>query len=122
MEYITYQSIMRIAETDPNLRKTFQGVVHQVYCAGGGAAVGGLVGGPFGAVIGTLVGMAVGYFTVKDYKSLIVVLQNMSDADRRRFVAEVQQLIGSSTQDVLLAFVRSEANRKKLLDIFQKFC
>lgn len=67
-------------------------------------------------------GTAFGYFTVKDYNSLIIVLQNMSDADKRRLVKEVELLIGSSMQDVLLTFVKSEANCKQLLDVFRKFC
>lgn len=33
-----------------------EGVVHQMACSGGGAAIGGLVGGPVGAVIGALAG------------------------------------------------------------------
>lgn len=122
MAYITYEIIMQIAEKDPNMKKTFQGVVHQVLYGATGTAVGGLLGGPVGALLGGIAGSAVGYWTVNDYDSMIKVLQNMNDADKQRFVKEVENLIGSSVPGVLLNFVQTEANRKLLLEVFKKFC
>lgn len=121
MAYITYELIMEIAETDPNLKKTFQGVVHQVVYGATGTAIGGLVGGPVGALLGGIAGSAVGYWTVNDYDSMIKVLQNMNDAERQRFVKEVVNVVGSSVPQVLRTFVQTEANRKLLLDVFKRF-
>ncbi|KAI0212207.1 hypothetical protein LSAT2_002884 [Lamellibrachia satsuma] len=116
-----YSHIMKLLETNKELKRTVKGIFQQMACAAGGAAVGGVVGGPPGALLGGIVGSVAGYMTVDSYDSMVKVLRDMSDKDKQRLVKGVQQLVGSSTLEALTAFLGQQVNREIFMHFVKEF-
>jgi len=66
-------------------------------------------------------GAAVGYATVDDYDSMIKVLRGLNDEDKGRLVARIQELVGSSSLEALIAFVGSQVNRELFAAAVREF-
>ncbi|KAK3603116.1 hypothetical protein CHS0354_027903 [Potamilus streckersoni] len=116
-----YRHLMELLETNKELKKTSKGIFKQMAWAAGGAAVGGIVGGPPGALFGSIAGSFMGYIQSDDYKSMVAVLKNMSDADKKKLVQKVQELVGSSTIEALTSFIGSQVQRELLLGLIRDF-
>ena len=67
------------------------------------------------------VGAAVGYATVDDYASMIKVLKEMSDENKERLVARVQELVGSTSLEALTSFIGSQVNRELFASAVREF-
>lgn len=87
--------------------------------AAGGSCAGGVVAGPPGALIGGIAGALFGYCTADNYDSMLTVLRNLSDADKKRLVEKVQELVGSSALEALTAFIGSQVQRELLINCIQ---
>jgi len=68
-----------------------------------------------------LAGAVVGYATVNDYDSMIKVLRELSDADKKRLVARIQELVGSSSIEALTTFIASQVNRELFAAAVREF-
>ncbi|XP_013409452.1 uncharacterized protein LOC106173023 [Lingula anatina] len=110
-----YNQLMQILETNEDMKKTAKGIFKQMATAAGGAAVGGIVGGPAGALVGTCVGAVAGYMMSDEYSSMIKVLKNMTDEEKKKIVAKVQELVGSELIGELMRFVSGQVQREMLL-------
>ena len=66
-------------------------------------------------------GAAVGYATVDNYESMLKVLREMSDEDKERLVARVQELVGSSSLEALTSFIASQVNRELFATAVREF-
>ena len=47
---------------------------------------------------------------------MIKVIKNLSDADKKRLVEKVQELVGSTSLEALTAFIGSQVQRELLLN------
>jgi len=59
-----------------------------------------------------LAGGVIGYAKANDYDSMIKVLRELSDADKKRLVARIQERVGSPSKKALTTFMESQANRE----------
>ncbi|KAK2164984.1 hypothetical protein NP493_1389g00006 [Ridgeia piscesae] len=116
-----YKHIMTVLETNKELKRTVKGISHQMAYAAGGAAIGGIVAGPPGALVGSIVGSVAGYMTVDSYNSMVKVLREMSDSDKKRLVKGVQELVGSSSLEALTAFLGQQVNRELFMHFVKEF-
>jgi hypothetical protein len=116
-----YNHLMQILQTNPDLKKSFQGIFHQVCYSAAGTVIGGVTFGPLGAAVGGAVGALLGYATVDNYDSLIKVLREMSDDDKRRLVQRVQELVGSTGIEALTNFIASQVNRDLFATVIRDF-
>lgn len=114
-------NLVKILENNPNLKKSFQGILYQMSCTAAGTVVGGACFGPLGAAAGSIGGAVYGYVTVSDYESMIVVLRGMSDENKRQLVARIKQLIGSIAVEVVTAYLNMQTNCDKLAKLLQDF-
>ena len=61
-------------------------------------------------------GACVGYFQANDYySSLIDVLRNLNEGEKRRMQHKVQKLVGSQRVDDVVLYVQNELQRQLLL-------
>lgn len=67
------------------------------------------------------VGAVIGYCQSDPYKATIQVLKQMSDADKKRLVEEVQKLVGVSGIEALTKFIGGQVQREMLLNLIQNF-
>jgi len=58
---------------------------------------------------------------VDDYDSMIKVLRGLNDEDKGRLVARIQELVGSSSLEALIAFVGSQVNRELFAAAVREF-
>lgn len=114
-----YKHLMELLETNKELKKTSKGIFKQMAWAAGGSCAGGVVAGPPGALIGGIAGAFFGYCTADNYDSMLTVLRNLSDADKKRLVEKVQELVGSSALEALTAFIGSQVQRELLINCIQ---
>ena len=66
-------------------------------------------------------GSIYGYMTVTDYDSLIKVLRNMSDDNKRKLVAKVQDLVGGSGIEMLTRCIQMQVNRELFVNTVRDF-
>jgi len=66
-------------------------------------------------------GAVLGYATVDNYESMINVLRGMSDEDKGRLVARIQELVGSSSLEALTMFIQSQVNRELFAAAVREF-
>jgi len=66
-------------------------------------------------------GAWVGYSTVDDYDSMVKVLKEMNDEDKKRLVARIQELVGSSSLEALTSFIASQVNRELFASVVREF-
>ena len=66
-------------------------------------------------------GAVVGYATVDDYDSMVNVLREMSDEDKKLLVARIQELVGSSSLEALTSFIASQVNRELFAAAVREF-
>lgn len=111
-----YKHLMELLETNAELKKTSKGIFKQMAWAAGGTCVGGVVAGPPGALAGGIIGAVYGYCVSDSYDSMLNVIRNLSDTEKRRLVEKVQELVGSSTLEALTAFIGSQVQREMLLN------
>jgi len=62
-----------------------------------------------------------GYATVDDYDSMLKVLREMSEEDKERLVARVQELVGSTSLEALTSFIASQVNRELFAAAVREF-
>lgn len=111
-----YNQLIKILETNEELKKSARGIFKQMAWAAGGTAVGGVLLGPLGAGIGGMAGSMIGYMCADEYTAMIKVLKNLSDSDKEKVVKAVQELVGSSSIEALTRFIGNQVQR----DIFLK--
>ena len=68
-----------------------------------------------------LLGSVIGYMQSDDYDSMINVLMNMSDSEKKRLVLKVQELVGGIGIQALTRFIGNQAQREVLLHLIQGF-
>lgn len=66
-----------------------------------------------------LSGAVYGYCKSDEYDSMLTVIRNLSDADKKRLVEKVQELVGSSALEALTAFIGSQVQRELLINCIQ---
>lgn len=66
-------------------------------------------------------GAAIGYATVDDYDSMVKVLKEMSDEDKKLLVTRIQELVGSSSLEALTSFIASQVNRELFAAAVREF-
>jgi len=66
-------------------------------------------------------GAAIGYATVDDYDSMVKVLREMSDEDKKLLVTRIQELVGSSSLEALTSFIASQVNRELFAAAVREF-
>ncbi|XP_067657090.1 protein C19orf12 homolog [Haliotis asinina] len=116
-----YNHLMNLLETNKELKKTATGIFMQVAWGAGGTIAGGVVGGPVGAMVGGIAGSVIGYCLSDEYQSMIKVLKELTDEDKKRLVNQVQEVVGSSGIEALTRFIRQQAQREILLNVLNKF-
>ncbi|CAH1784593.1 unnamed protein product [Owenia fusiformis] len=116
-----YRHIMELLEVNQDLKHTAKGIFKQMACAAGGAAVGGVVMGPVGALVGGIAGSVYGYCNVETYDSMVTIIRNLSDYEKKELVRKVQELVGSSGLEALTTFVGQQVNREILLNVVRQF-
>ena len=62
-----------------------------------------------------------GYATVDDYDSMLKVLREMSEEDKERLVARVQELVGSTSLEALTSYIASQVNRELFAAAVREF-
>lgn len=70
-----------------------------------------------------LSGSVYGYMHAEDYDSLLQVMRDMSEEEKKRLVEKVQELVGSTGIEALTHFVGTQVNRElfgKLIHDFAK--
>ena len=68
-----------------------------------------------------LLGSVIGYMQADEYDSMINVLMNMSDSEKKRLVQKVQELVGGTGIEALTRFIGNQAQREVLLHLIQGF-
>ena len=68
-----------------------------------------------------LLGSVIGYMQSDEYDSMINVLMNMSDSEKKRLVQKVQELVGGTGIEALTRFIGNQAQREVLLHLIQGF-
>ncbi|XP_046548486.1 uncharacterized protein LOC124258434 [Haliotis rubra] len=116
-----YNHLMTLLETNQELKKSATGIFKQVAWGAGGTIAGGVVGGPVGAMIGGLAGSVIGYCRSDEYQSMIKVLKELTDKDKKRLVSQVQEVVGSTGIETLTRFIGQQAQREILLNVLNKF-
>ena len=116
-----YNQLMEILSTNEDMRKSAKGIFKQVAYGACGITIGGVVGGALGAMVGGLTGSIIGYMQSDEYDSMINVLMNMSDSEKKRLVQKVQELVGGIGRDALTKFIKNQAQRVDLLYLIQEF-
>ncbi|XP_059157429.1 uncharacterized protein LOC131941882 [Physella acuta] len=114
-----YDHLMNLLRTNPELHKTARGIFKQVAWGAAGTVAGAAVGGPVGAMIGGIAGSIVGYRMSDDYQSLIDVMQDLSDEEKKEIVKRVQELVGGSAIEALTRFIGSQAQRSSLIHLLR---
>ena len=112
-----------------DVKNTASKLSKQMIGAGVGGAVGALVGGavagPVGGVVGGAVGAGVGAtFTARKYKSLLELLKDANEEDRRQIIQVTQTValrlsIGLTT-DLLLKSKITGLARTLLIEVFKE--
>ncbi|KAL4227947.1 hypothetical protein ACF0H5_013386 [Mactra antiquata] len=115
-----YKHLMDLLETNKELKKTSVGIFKQMAWAAGGTCAGGVVAGPPGALVGGIVGAVYGYCKSDNYSSMISVLKNLTDAEKKILVEKVQELVGSSTVEALTSFIGSQVQRELLINCIRQ--
>ena len=69
----------------------------------------------------SIVGSYAGYKSVHNYESMIKIVQELSDEDKRHLVEKVQQLVGSSGIEALTTFIGQQVNREVFLNLVKNF-
>jgi len=116
-----YNQIMNILETNKDLKKTFAGMLKQTCYAAGGALLGAAVAGPPGGLVGGIVGSVAGYMYTETYESLLEVLKGLSDQEKEELVKKVQEVVGSTGIEALVAFVGQQVNREVFMSVIREF-
>ena len=65
-------------------------------------------------------GVAIGYFTVKDYNSMLNILLEMPDAEKERLAKSVQQAVGSASREALDKFLLNTPDLMTFFGIVEK--
>ncbi|GFR80794.1 hypothetical protein ElyMa_004053700 [Elysia marginata] len=114
-----YEHLMGILRTNPELHKTAKGVFKQVAWGATGTIAGAAVGGPFGALVGGIAGSLIGYSQSDDYQSLIGVMEDLSEEDKKEIAAKVQELVGGTSIEALTRYIGSQAQRSALINLLR---
>lgn len=64
-------------------------------------------------------GAVYGYCKSDEYDSMLTVIRNLSDAEKKQLVEKVQELVGSSALEALTAFIGSQVQRELLMNCIQ---
>jgi len=112
--------VLDILSDSRDLRRTFVGIVKQTGCAAGGAAIGGALAGPAGAFVGTVMGGLYGYMQADDYKNLVYAVRDLSDVEKTRLQANIQQLVGAVSIAEFVRWMQTEGHRQLLLCLLQE--
>ena len=62
-----------------------------------------------------------GYMYTETYESLLDVLKALSDHEKGELVTKVQEVVGSSSIESLIAFVGSQVNREIFINVIREF-
>ncbi|KAK3089427.1 hypothetical protein FSP39_003524 [Pinctada imbricata] len=116
-----YNHLMKLLETNKELKKSAKGIFKQVAWGAGGTIAGGMVAGPPGALVGGIAGSIMGYCMSDNYQAMLKVLKNLNDSEKEELVKKVQELVGSSGMEALVHFVAGQAQRELLLNMIQGF-
>ncbi|OWF53982.1 uncharacterized protein LOC110445537 [Mizuhopecten yessoensis] len=118
VDYKTYfVQLIKILETNQEMKKSIKGILKQVAYGAGGTAVGGVLFGAAGALVGGVAGSLIGYMSSDDYQSMIKIMINLSDSKKKELVKKVQELVRSVLIDALVQFLTSEENRTALIQL-----
>ena len=66
-------------------------------------------------------GSIYGYMTANGYDSLIKVLRNMIDDNKRKLVAKVQERVSGSGIEMLIRFIQMQVNRELVVNTVLDF-
>jgi len=110
-----YNHIVQKFETDPELKKTAMRIFKHLAYTATGTTVGGVLGGPVGAALGFVVGAGIGYWMVFDYDSMVKVLREMSDEQKKKLVGKTQAMIRSSSTEAFTNFIQAQETREELV-------
>ncbi|XP_060603436.1 uncharacterized protein LOC132756391 [Ruditapes philippinarum] len=116
-----FERLLRIFETNPEIKKTLRGRAKQILCGAAGTGIGVIFVGPVGAVVGGVVGALIGGKIADDYTPLMKVLRNLSDSEKQRLVKEVQNLVSSALIEAVEDFVTSRTNCELLVNCVRSF-
>jgi hypothetical protein len=84
-----YNLLYRIAQSHPELKVTVQQSARGALWAGAGALVGGLLGGRNGMLAGAASGAAWATMSSENFKSVLEILDEMSQRDRDKLARAV---------------------------------
>ena len=68
-----------------------------------------------------LTGSLYGYLHADNYESILTVLRELSDLEKKRLVEKVQELVGSSSIEGLTTFIASQIKRDLFVKLIQDF-
>ena len=68
-----------------------------------------------------ILGSVMGYMYTETYESLLDVLKTLSDHEKKELVEKVQETVGSSGLEALIAFVGTQVNREILMSVIREF-
>ena len=69
----------------------------------------------------SVTGTVLGYKMSDDYDSLLTVLRNMNDNQKKLLVEKVQQLVGSTGLEALTQFIANQVNRELFATLIRDF-
>lgn len=117
MDFIPFfDQLMDILSTNPDLRNSSKGIFKHAAIGVSGIILGGVFGGPIGALAGGITGVILGFRWTHDYDSMINVLKNMSDSEKKRFVQKVKKLVGGIG---IVIFIQNPTQRVLLLNMIK---